>query len=135
MRAESCPTLCDPMDCNVPDSSVQGILQVRILQPCPPPGDLPNPGIQPPSLISPVLADGFFTTGATWEAHKTALKFTNLLATTWEWRTHLFDILGVLMSYLEKEMATHSSILAWRIPWREEPGRLQSTGSQRVGHD
>ena len=34
---------------------------------------------------------------------------------------------------LEKEMATHSSILAWRIPWREEPGRQQSTGSQRVG--
>ena len=36
---------------------------------------------------------------------------------------------------LEKEMATHSSILAWRIPWREEPGRLQFLGSQRVGHD
>ena len=36
---------------------------------------------------------------------------------------------------LEKEMATHSSILAWRIPWTEEPGRLQSMGSQRVGHD
>ena len=36
---------------------------------------------------------------------------------------------------LEKEMATHSSILAWRIPWTEEPGRLQFTGSQRVGHD
>ena len=36
---------------------------------------------------------------------------------------------------LEKEMAIHSSILAWRIPWTEEPGRLQSTGSQRVGHD
>ena len=36
---------------------------------------------------------------------------------------------------LEKEMATHSSILAWRIPWTEEPGRLQSTGSQRIGHD
>ena len=35
---------------------------------------------------------------------------------------------------LEKEMATHSSILAWRIPWTEEPGGLQSTGSQRVGH-
>ena len=40
-----------------------------------------------------------------------------------------------LHSYLEKEMATHSSTLAWRIPWREEPGRLQSMGSQRVGHD
>ena len=36
---------------------------------------------------------------------------------------------------LEKEMTTHSSILTWRIPWMEEPGRLQSTGSQRVGHD
>ena len=36
---------------------------------------------------------------------------------------------------LEKEMATHSSILAWKIPWMEEPGRPQSTGSQRVGHD
>ena len=36
---------------------------------------------------------------------------------------------------LEKEMATHSSSLAWRIPWMEEPGRLQPMGSQRVGHD
>ena len=36
---------------------------------------------------------------------------------------------------LEKEMATHSSTLAWKIPWMEEPGRLQSMGSQRAGHD
>ena len=36
---------------------------------------------------------------------------------------------------LEKEMATHSSIFAWRIPWMEEPDGLQSVGSQRVGHD
>ena len=36
---------------------------------------------------------------------------------------------------LKKEMATHSSILVWKIPWTEEPGGLQSTGSQRVGHD
>ena len=36
---------------------------------------------------------------------------------------------------LEKEMATHSSILAWRIPWTEEPGGLQSMGSQTVGHN
>ena len=36
---------------------------------------------------------------------------------------------------LEKEMATHSSSLAWRTPWTEEPGGLQSIGSQRVGHD
>ena len=36
---------------------------------------------------------------------------------------------------LEKEMATHSSTLAWKIPWTDEPGRLQSMGLQRVGHD
>ena len=36
---------------------------------------------------------------------------------------------------LEKEMATHSSTLAWTIPWMEEPGQLQSTGSQRIGRD
>ena len=36
---------------------------------------------------------------------------------------------------MEKGMATHSSILAWRIPWTEKPGGLQSMGSQRVGHD
>ena len=36
---------------------------------------------------------------------------------------------------LEEEVSTYSSILAWRIPWREEPGWLQSKGSKRVGHD
>ena len=36
---------------------------------------------------------------------------------------------------LEEDMATHSSILAWRIPWTKEPGGLQSTGTQRVGHN
>ena len=40
----------------------------------------------------------------------------------------------VSFPYLEKEMSTHSSTLAWKIPWTEEPGRLQSMGSQRVGH-
>ena len=42
---------------------------------------------------------------------------------------------SVWMAPLEEEMATHSSILAWKIPWRGEPGRLQSMGSQRVRHD
>ena len=41
----------------------------------------------------------------------------------------------LLCCELEKEMATHASILAWRIPWAEEPGGLQSMGSQRVGHN
>ena len=37
--------------------------------------------------------------------------------------------------HMEEEMVTHSSILAWRVPWAEEPGGLQSMGSQRVGHN
>ena len=43
----------------------------------------------------------------------------------------------MIQTYLEdlKEMAAHSSILAWKIPWMVEPGRLLSMGSQRVGHD
>ena len=53
------------------------------------------------------------------------------LSTMWETRV---QSLG-REDPLEKEMATHSSILAWKIPWMEESGRLQSMGSQRVGHD
>ena len=53
------------------------------------------------------------------------------LPTMWETRV---QSLGQ-EDLLEKEMATHSNILAWKIPWTEEPGGLQSMGSQRVGHD
>ena len=47
---------------------------------------------------------------------------------TWVWSLDQEDP-------LEEEMATHSSIFVWRIPWREEPGGLESMGSQRVGYD
>ena len=53
------------------------------------------------------------------------------LSTRWETRV---QSLGQ-EDPLEKEMALHSSTLAWKIPWTEEPGRLQSMGSQRVGYD
>jgi len=43
--------------------------------------------------------------------------------------------LNIVGNTMEKEMATHSSTLAWNIPWMEEPGGLQSMGSQIVGHD
>ena len=67
---QSCPTLCNPIDCSPPGFFVHGILQTRIRSglPCPYPGDLPNPGIEPSSLTSPELAGRFFTTSATWEA-------------------------------------------------------------------
>ena len=53
------------------------------------------------------------------------------LPTMWETQLHSLG----QEDPLEKEMATHSSILAWKIPWLEEAGRLQSLGLQRVGHD
>ena len=58
VHAQSCPTLCDPMDGSPPGSSVHGILQARILE-CvamPSTGDFPDPGIEPESLMSPALA-------------------------------------------------------------------------------
>ena len=67
----SCVRLCVTLwtvACQAPLSL--GILQARMLEglPCPPPGELPDPEIKPVFLIPPALADGFFTTSATWEA-------------------------------------------------------------------
>ena len=53
------------------------------------------------------------------------------LPTMWETRVRSLD----WGDPLEKEMAAHSGTLAWKIPWPEDPGRLQSSGSQRIGHD
>ena len=50
-------------------------------------------------------------------------------------QTQLSDFFTFHFHVLEKEMATHSSVLAWRIPWTAEPGGLPSTGLHRVGHD
>ena len=47
----------------------------------------------------------------------------------------VINMLMVLCGFLEKEMAPHSGTLAWKIPWMEEPGKLESMGSQRFGHD
>ena len=51
------------------------------------------------------------------------------------WTKFLMDILDRTKCPAEKAMAPHSSTLAWKIPWTEEPGRLQSMGSLRVGQD
>ena len=82
MRAQSlqlCPTLCDPTDCSPSASSVHGVPRREYWSglPCLPPGELPNPGIEPISLISPVLAGRFFTTRATWEALLSVLVINN----------------------------------------------------------
>ena len=71
MSHQLCPTLCDSMDCSLLCSSVHGFSRQEYWSglPFPPPGDLPDPGIGPTSLMSPALSGGFFTTSTTWEAH------------------------------------------------------------------
>ena len=78
--------------------------------PFPSTGDLPDPGIKP---TSPALTGGFFTAEPPAEA----------------------QISSFLGCKSEKAMAPHSSTLAWKIPWTEGPGGLQSMGSLGVGHD
>ena len=79
----------------------------------------------------------FFEASATWLARLIPLpgllvaQTVKRLSTIWETRV---QFLG-WEDPLEKEMAIHSRTIAWKIPWTEEPGRLQSMGSQRVGHD
>ena len=91
--------------------------------PFPSPGDLLDPGIE---FRSPALPP-----------HGLPAR-TSLVAQTVKhlpaMRETQFQSLGG-EDPLEKEVVTHSSILAWKIPWTEETGRLQSMGSQRVGHD
>ena len=65
----------------------------------------------------------------------------NLTTNYWNKKFNLFEVLSsfvmqpALRQHWERAMAPHSSTLAWKIPWMEEPGRLQSMGSLRVGHD
>ena len=69
--------------------------------------------------------------GVLWAGHP-------LLYSAWGSLTQRFVLFNTLLSFKlphEKEMAPHSSTLAWKIPWMEDPGRLQFMGSQRVGHD
>ena len=108
--------------------------------PLPPPGDLLDSGIEPASLMSPVLAGGFFATSTTLGCctYKGALNNTALV-------TQMEKNLPAMQETqvrslgrevpLDKGMATHTSILDWRIPWTEEPGGLQSVRSQRVRCD
>ena len=110
--------------------------------PCPAPGNLPDPGIKPSFLMSPALAGRFFTTSATREARSFLVGSLNV------WASLVVQIVKNLLIMqearvrslswedpLEKGMAPHSSTLAWKIPWMEEPDRWQSMGSLRVGHD
>ena len=90
---ESCLTLCDPMGlaCQAPLS--MGFSRQEYLSglPCPPPGDLPDPGIEPISLMSPALAGGFFTISTTWETqkHTTVCKINNKILSSVQSLSHV----------------------------------------------
>ena len=126
---------CEPMDCNLPGSSVHGISQAIILEWV---AVSISRGSSWPRNWTQVscTAGRFATDWATREAcsffrASLVAQRVKRLPAMWEAQVRSLGWEGLL----EKEMATHSSILAWRIPWMEEPSRLQSMGPQRVGHD
>ena len=79
-------TLCNPVDCNPPGSSSVGFSRQEYWSglPCPPPGDLPDPGIKPVFLMSPALAGRFFTSSAIWDA-QFFIKFFFLITEALSW--------------------------------------------------
>ena len=128
---QSCPTLCDPIDGSPPGSLVPGILQAGILEWV---------------AIS-------FSNAWKWKVKGKSLSHVRLFSTPWTAAHQAPPSMGfsrqeywsgvpspslnirTISSQMEKAMASHSSTFAWRIPWTEEPGRLQSMGSLRVEHD
>ena len=112
--AQSCPALCDPVDYSLPGFSVHEILQGK------------NTG-----MGCHVLLQGIFQTQG---LNLVLLHCRQILYHLSYQGSPLLSMHPTYTS-LEKEMTTHSSILAWKIPWTEEPGRLLSIGLQRVGHN
>ena len=126
---QSCPTLCDSIDSSPPGSPIPGILQARILEWV---------------AIS-------FSNAWKWKVKVKSLSCVWPSATPWtmRWRSLVCSVHGVAEGQtrlseftfpfhfhaLEKDMATHSSVLAWRIPGTGEPGGLLSMESHRFGHD
>ena len=98
---QSCPSLCNSMDCILPSSSIHGMIQARKLE-----------RVAMPSSRG--------SSQSRYTHH--LLRKKKILCSS-------------LSSFLEKAMAPHSNTLAWKIPWTEEPSRLRSMGSLRVGHD
>ena len=99
------------------------------------PGDLPNPGIE---SGSPALLADYFPSEPPGKSNTVFLRnskyrWRKKSKRLYMWNCIIFIHTSVL--FKEKAMAPHSSTLAWKIPWTQEPGRLQSMGSLRVGHD
>ena len=141
--AQLCPTLCDPMGWVNQAHLSTGFSRQEYwssILPCPPPGDLSNPGIEP---RSPALQVGSLPAELPGK-HKTVKIQPYYIFPPLPGGTVVRNLLAVQETQvwslgqedpLEKETETHSSIVAWGSSWAEEPGGLQSMGSQRGGHD
>ena len=158
--AQSCPTLCDPTDCSLPGSSIHGIFQARVLEWVAISYSRGSSWPRDRTQVSHI-AGRRFTVWATREVTLSLLLYKPLeklngnplqyscLENPMDGRAWWAAVHGVTKSWtrlsdftftfhfhaLEKEMATHSSVLAWRIPGMGEPGGLPSMGSHRVGQD
>ena len=123
-----CPILCDSMDCSLPDSSVHGILQTRILEWVAMPSSRGSSWPRGRTHVLCLLHLQASSVSSRTSLVAQTVKRLSTIRETWVQSLGWEDL-------LEKEMAIHSSTIAWKISWTEEPGRLQSMGSQRVGHD
>ena len=121
---QSCPTLCDPIDGSPPGSSVHGIFQARVLE----------WGAIAFSRYKSLVV--YKTLG---KKMKISIEYLNIILIICSYNiVYIWSLVctgSIIVVYPEKEMATHCSVLAWRIPGTGEPGGLSSMGSHRVGHD
>ena len=125
-----CLTLYDFMDCSLPGSSVHGIFQARILEWVAISFSRESSQPRDQTQVSPHCRQTLYRLSYQGNHNIfTGSKYTTL----WEW----IWFLELVKSHLnpEKAMTTHSSTLAWKIPWTEEPGRLQSMGSLGIEHN
>ena len=121
---QPCPTLSNPIDCSLPGFSVHGIFQERIMEHIAISYFRGSKGNGTP--LQYYCLENPMDRGAWWAAvHGIAKNWTRLSDFTFTFHFHA----------LEKEMATHSNVLAWRTPGTAEPGGLLSTGLHRVRHD
>ena len=110
------------MDCGLPGSSVHGILQARVLE------WVAFPFSRGSSLSGDRIRVSCIISGSLTSLVAQMVKRLPTMLETWVQSLGQEDL-------LEKEMATHSNILAWKSPWTEKPGSIQSMGSQRVRDD
>ena len=122
-----CPALCYPMNRSPPAFSVHGTFQARKPDRVPMPSSRGSSQHRNQTLIS----------GISCISRQVLYHFTSLVAQMVKSLPAVQETRVQSLGQedpLEKQMATHSTILAWRIPWMEEPGRVQSMGLQGVGH-